>query len=90
MKQKRLQLDTIIMENGGLIKSVRAARKKYDIYLEQRRSEKKKRPKEQKNRKLQRNTLQDLCKSFDEEFVKLMEEAEKKMDLKMQKKQKLD
>ena len=89
MKQKRPQLDTIIMENGGLIKPVRAARKKYDIYLEQRRSEKK-RPKEQKNRKLQRNTLQDLCKSFDEEFVKLMEEAEKKMNLKMQKKQKLD
>ena len=42
MKQKRLQLDTTIMENGGLIKPVRAARKKYDIYLEQRRSEKKK------------------------------------------------
>ena len=27
--------------------------------------------------------MQDLCKSFDEEFVKLMEGAEKKMDLKI-------
>ena len=38
------------------------------------------------NSKLQKNSLQDLCKSFDEEFVKLMEEAEKKMDFKSEEK----
>ena len=30
--------------------------------------------------------MQDLCKSFDEEFVELMEEAEKKMDFKSEEK----
>ena len=45
MKQKGLQPDRIIMKNG-FIKSVKAARKRYDIYLEERRSEKKRRPKE--------------------------------------------
>ena len=59
MKQKRLQLDTIIMENGGLIKPVRAARKKYDIYLEQRRSEKK----GQKSKKIA-NCRGILCKIY--------------------------
>ena len=44
MKQKRLQPGTIIMKNG-FIKSVKAAHKRYDIYLKERRSEKK-RPKE--------------------------------------------
>ena len=33
MKQKGFQPDTIIMKNA-LIKSVKAARKRYDIYLE--------------------------------------------------------
>ena len=39
MKQKGLQTETIIMKNG-LSKSVKAARKRYDIYFEERRSEK--------------------------------------------------
>ena len=44
MKQKRLQPGTIIMKNG-FIKSVKAAHKRYDIYLKEQRSEKK-RPRE--------------------------------------------
>ena len=91
IKQKGLQTDTIIMKNG-LIKSVKAARKRYDIYLEEQRSEKKEGQKSKQKQivqceidqlKLHKNGLQDLCKTFDEEFVKLMEEAEKKMDLKI-------
>ena len=38
------------------------------------------------NSKLQKNSLQDVCKSFDEEFVKLIEKAEKKMDFKSEEK----
>ena len=34
MKQKRLQPGTIIMKNG-FIKSVKGARKRYDIYLKE-------------------------------------------------------
>ena len=83
---------------NGLTKSVKDARKRYDMYTEELRSGKKKKKKKKKkaqrvnrnkfynvkqiNSKLQKNSLQDLCKSFDEEFVKLMEEAEKKMDFK--------
>ena len=86
MKQKGLQPDTTIMKNG-LIKSVKAARKRYDIYLEERRSEKEEGQKSKQKQilqceidqlKLHKNSLQDLYKSFYEEFVKLMEEAEKK------------
>ena len=93
MKQKGLQTDTIIMKNG-LIKSVKAARKRYDIYFEERISKKIEGQKSKQKQilqcetdqlKLHKNSLQDLCKSFDEEFVKLMEEAEKKLDLKFQK-----
>ena len=93
MKQKGLQTEIIIMKNG-LSKSVKAARKRYDIYFEERRSEKIEGQKSKQKQilqcetdqlKLHKNSLQDLCKSFDEEFVKLMEEAEKKMDLKFQK-----
>ena len=59
---------------------------KDDIYLKERRSEKKDQKSKQKQiiqcgidqLKLQKNSLQDLCKSFDEEFMKLIEEAEKR------------
>ena len=77
---------------NGLIKYVKAARKRYDIYLEERRSEKEEGQKSKQKQilqceidqlKLHKNSLQDLCKSFDEEFVKLVEEVEKKMDLKI-------
>ena len=40
MKQKGLQPDAVIMKNG-FIKCFKAARKRHDIYLEQRRSEEK-------------------------------------------------
>ena len=38
------------------------------------------------NSKVKKKSLQDLCKPFDEEFVELMEEAEKKMDFKSEEK----
>ena len=84
MKQKGLQPDTVIMKSS-LIKSVKAASKRYDIYLEERRSEKKEGQESKQKQilqceidqlKLHKNSLQDLCKSFDEEFVKLVEEVE--------------
>ena len=58
-------------------------------YLEEQSSEKKKKKSKQKQilqcevdqLKLHKNSLQDLCRSFNAEFLKLMEEAEKKMDL---------
>ena len=37
---------------------------------------------ESRSTQIKKNSLQDLCKSFYEEFVKLMEEVEKKVDLK--------
>ena len=49
MKQKVLQADTIIMKNG-LTKAVKAAHKRYDIYLEERRSGKKKKKEGQKSK----------------------------------------
>lgn len=71
----------------GLIESVKAARKRCDIHLEERRSAKKEGYRSKQKQilqcetdqlKLAKNSLQDLCKSFDEEFVKLLEEAEEK------------
>ena len=91
MKQKGLQPDRSIMKSG-FIKSVKAARKRYDIYLEERRSEKEEGQKSKQKQILQceidqlksyQNTLQDLCKSLDKKIVGLMEEIEKKMDLKI-------
>lgn len=89
MKQKELQPDTFIIKNC-YVKSVEAALKRYDIYLEERRSELKEGRKSKQKHilqckidqlKLQKNSLQDLSKLFNEEFVKSMEQGEKKMDL---------
>ena len=75
------------------MKSVKAARKRYDIYLAELDLKKKKEGQKSKQKqilqceidqlKLQQNTLQDLCKSLDKKFVGLLEEIEKKMDLKI-------